>query len=254
MFCCFGAWPPPQSLRVEVLASHAITATHCISVSPPLFLLHLGLARRSVGVRRLESDGPEQAPITHTPPAAQRVAPQPSPKTWPSVLCTSITHTSGTAKPLAQTHPRWVDGWRLGGWVGGWRPGGWVARWRPGGWVGGWRPGGWVAPGWWVGGWRPAAGWVLAFWLFGPIGLKPECAQKSSFSAFWLFAPNWAQARMRPKTFVFGIPVVQIKLGWSPNVPKNIGIRHSGSSNQIGLKPECAQKHPFSTSWLLGPN
>ena len=150
-----------------------------------------------------------------------------------------------------------MGGARVGGWVGGARVGGRVggARvdgWRPGGWVGGWRPGGWVAPGW-VGGWV-APGWLCRWvapgWVGGwvapgldQVGLKPEGAQKHSFSAFWLFGPSWAEAQMCPKTFAFGIPV-----------PKNIRIRHSGYSDQIGLKPDCAQKHSFSAFRLFGPN
>ena len=153
--------------------------------------------------------------------------------------------------------PGWVGGWVAPGWVGGWvggarvggaRVGGWVggARvdgWRPGGWVGGWSPGGWVAPGWlcrWV-----APGWVGGWVAPGldQIGLKPEGAQKHSFSAFWLFGPSWAEAQMCPKTIAFGIPV-----------PKNIRIRHSRYSYQLGLKPEGAQKHSFSAFRLIGPN
>ena len=130
-----------------------------------------------------------------------------------------------------------VGGWLGGARVDGWRPGGWVGGWRPAGWVDGWRMGVWLAPGW-VGGWV-APGWVGGarvlggFWHPGSldqIGLKPECAQKHSFSAFWLFRLNWAQARMCPKTFDFGILAVRNTLGPSPNVPKNIRLRHSGCS------------------------
>ena len=86
------------------------------------------------------------------------------------------------------------------------------------------------------------------------IGPKPECAQKHSFWAFRELGPNWAQARMCPKAFVLGIPGVGTKLGPSPNVPKSIRFGHSGSWDQIGPKPECAEKHSFWAFRELGPN
>ena len=86
------------------------------------------------------------------------------------------------------------------------------------------------------------------------IGPKPECAEKHSFWAFRELGPNWAQARMCPKAFVLGIPRVGTKLGPSPNVPKSIRFGHSGSWDQIGPKPECAQKHSFWEFRELGPN
>ena len=92
-----------------------------------------------------------------------------------------------------------APGW-VGGWVGWWRPGGW----GPAGWVGGARVGG-ARVGGWVGGWVVPGS--------DQIGQKPECAQKHSFSAFRLFGPNWAEARMCQKRFVFGIPAVWTKLG-----------------------------------------
>ena len=86
------------------------------------------------------------------------------------------------------------------------------------------------------------------------IGPKPECAQKHSFWAFRELGPNWAQARMCPKAFVLGISGVGTKLGPSPNVPKSIRFGNSGSWDQIGPKPECAQKHSFWAFRVLGPN
>ena len=87
-----------------------------------------------------------------------------------------------------------MGGWVAPGWVGGWVGGARVGGAR----VGGARVGGWV--GWWV---APGS---------DQIGLKPECAQKHSFSAFRLFGPNWPEARMCPKRFVFSIPAVRTKL------------------------------------------
>ena len=58
---------------------------------------------------------------------------------------------------------------------------------------------------------------------------------------------------MCPKPFVLGFPAVRTKLGPTPNVPKNIRLRHSGSSYQIGPNPECAQKHLFWAFRQFGP-
>ena len=92
------------------------------------------------------------------------------------------------------------------------------------------------------------------FGSWDQIGPKPECAQKHSFWEFRELGPNWAQARMCPKAFVLGIPGVGTKLGLSPNVPKSIRFGNSGSWDQIGPKPECAQKHSFWAFRELGPN
>ena len=117
--------------------------------------------------------------------------------------------------------PRWMGDARVGGWVGGARVGGWMGGARVGGWVGGARMGGWVG-GARMDGWRLGGGWVGgarvlgAFWHSGcsdQIGLKPECAQKRSFWAFWLFRPNWAQAGMCPNILVFGILALWTKFG-----------------------------------------
>ena len=227
-----------------------------------------------------------------------------------------------------------MGGWVAPGWMGGARVGGWVGGARVGGWVGGARVGGWVV-GARVDGWRPGGGVVGGarvrggFRHFGcsdQIGLKPGCAQNHSFWALWLFIPNWAEARICPKTLVFGIlhgylmggagvggwlggarvdgwrpggwvgwwrPAGWVdgwRMGvwlapgwvggwvapgwvsgarvlggfWHPGSLDQIGLKpecaqkhsfgHSGSSDQIGLKPECAQKHSFSAFWLFGLN
>ena len=115
-----------------------------------------------------------------------------------------------------------LHGYSMGGaLVGGLVGGAWLGGWMGGAWVAGWGQGGWVG-GWrlggWVGGWRPG-GWVA-----------PGC---------WLS---------------FGILPLRTKLGESPNVPKHTRFGHSGCSDQMRLRPECAQICFFSVFWLFGPN
>ena len=107
---------------------------------------------------------------------------------------------------------------------------------HPGGWVGGW-----VAPG------------------LDQIGLKPECAQKHSFSAFRLFGPNWAEARMCPKRFVFGILAVRRQFGPNSRIAKNESFwAHSGfrpiGPNSRNAENECFWADSgFSPIWSEKP-
>ena len=108
------------------------------------------------------------------------------------------------------------------------------------------------------------------FWApsgLGPIWSElPECRKRMFLGTFGL-GPNLirtpgrpkrnvfsAHSSLGPKAFVLGSPGVRTKLGPSPNVPKSIRFGLSGSSDQIGPKPERAQKHLFSAFRQFGPN